>query len=161
MPSKSILELDEARRRLQQMTDDHRQLAELIGHLRKIRDNLTAMLTEAIAKLQEVLRPLDIQATLETREIGRDSFTADPSQSNVIWIGGKPIEEWLGARVGGSRCCSVCGGSECRTIEIGEDVYEAVPSEVIVRAALAAASQLVGASARECGGQCEPECCSD
>jgi hypothetical protein len=100
-------------------------------------------LQQAVAKLEQVLRPLGIETTFETREIDRDSFTADPSQSNRVWIAGKPIEEWLGARVASSPCCSVCGDSECRTIEMGKDVFEAVPSELIVKAALVAASELV------------------
>jgi hypothetical protein len=37
------------------------------------------------------------------------------------------MEEWLGARVGSSRCCSVCGESECRTVEVGAGAFEAVP----------------------------------
>ncbi|RMG26794.1 MAG: DUF2703 domain-containing protein [Armatimonadetes bacterium] len=118
-------------------------------------------LRQAVAKLKEVLRPLDIEITLETREIDRDSFIADPSESNRVWIAGKPIEEWLGARVASSPCCSVCGDSECRTIELGHDVFEAIPSELILKAALIAASELVGPSTRDSRGECTPECCSD
>lgn len=118
-------------------------------------------LQQAVATLEKVLQPLHIGITLETREIDRDSFTADPSQSNRVWIAGKPLEEWLGARVASSPCCSVCGESECRTIEVGHDVFEVIPSELIIKAALMAAAQLVGSSTPASTGERKPECCSD
>jgi hypothetical protein len=98
----------------------------------------------AVAKLKEVLRPLDIEPTLEAREIDEETFKADPSASNRVWIAGKPIEEWLVGRVGSSRCCSVCGDSECRTVEVEGAVFEAIPEELFLKAALVAASQLFG-----------------
>ena len=98
----------------------------------------------ALVKLKEILRPLDIEPILEIREIDTASFEADPFQSNRIWIADEPIENWLGARVASTPCCSVCGDSECRTIELGNEVFEAIPSELILKAALVAASQLVG-----------------
>ncbi len=73
----------------------------------------------AVGKLKAALGPLGIEPTLETREIDEQAFKADPSESNRIWIAGRPMEEWLGANVGRSRCCSVCGDSECRTVEVG------------------------------------------
>jgi len=118
-------------------------------------------LTEAVAKLKAALRPLGIEPTLETRDIDRESFKADPSQSNRVWIAGKPIEKWLGAGVSSSPCCSVCGDSECRTIEVGGNRFEAIPSELTLRAALLAASQLIGPSARASGRKCAPDCCPE
>ena len=118
-------------------------------------------LRQAVAKLEEALRPLGIEITFETREMDRNSFTADPSQSNRVWIAGKPIEEWLAARVGSSPCCSVCGDSECRTIELGQEVFEAIPPELVLKAALIAASELVGPGTPESPRQGKPECCSD
>lgn len=103
----------------------------------------------AVDKLEDVLRPLGIEPTLEIRAIDRAAFTADPSQSNRVWIAGKPIEEWLGARVASSPCCTVCGDSECRTIELENIVFEAIPSELILKAALIAASELVEPSIRD------------
>jgi hypothetical protein len=94
----------------------------------------------AISKLKEVLRPLGIEPTLEIREIGEKSFKASPSESNRIWIAGRPMEEWLGARVGSSRCCSVCGESECRTVEVGGTTFEAIPEKLFLKAALVALS---------------------
>jgi len=96
----------------------------------------------AVSKLKEALRPLGIEPTLEIREIDEKSFKANPSESNRIWIAGRPVEEWLGARVGSSRCCSVCGESECRTVEVGETSFEAIPEKLFLKAALVASSQL-------------------
>ena len=56
------------------------------------------------------------------------------------------MEEWLGARVGSSPCCSVCGTSECRTLEVGGATFETIPERLFLWAALAAASQALGGS---------------
>lgn len=109
----------------------------------------------AISKLKEALRPLDIEPTLETREIDEESFKADPSASNRIWIAGRPFEEWLGARVGGSRCCSVCGDSECRTVEMEGTVFEAIPEKLVLKAALIAAAQLLAPTSNALSSQDE------
>ena len=45
----------------------------------------------AIRKLKEALRPLGIEPTLETRGIDEESFKANPSESNRIWIAGRPM----------------------------------------------------------------------
>lgn len=97
----------------------------------------------AMATLREVLGPLDIEPVLETREIDDASFRKDPSLSNRIWVHDRPMEDWLGASVGRSRCCSVCGDAECRTVEIGGTTFETIPERVLVRAALIAAAQLL------------------
>jgi hypothetical protein len=97
----------------------------------------------AISKLEEALRPLGIEPTLEIREIDEKSFRANPSESNRVWIAGRPMEDWLGARVGSSRCCSVCGESECRTVEVGAATFEAIPENLFLKAALIASSQLL------------------
>ena len=97
----------------------------------------------ALSKLTEALRPLGIEPTLEIREINEDSFKAEPSESNRIWIAGRPMEDWLGASVGSSRCCSVCGESECRTLEVQGVTFEAIPEQLLLKAALAASSELL------------------
>ena len=98
---------------------------------------------QAVSKLKVTLRPLGIEPTLEVREIDERSFKANPSESNRIWIAGRPMEEWIGARVGSSRCCSVCGESECRTVEVEGTTFEAIPERLFLRAALIASSQLL------------------
>ena len=104
-------------------------------------------LQRAISKLKGVLRPLGIEPTVEIKEIDERSFRANPSESNRIWIAGRPMEEWLGARVGSSRCCSVCGESECRTVEVGAATFEAIPERLFLQAALVASSQLLDPTA--------------
>jgi hypothetical protein len=125
-----------------------------------------AALQRAVAKLKDVLRPLDLQPTLQASEIQEETFKANPSASNRIWIAGKSLEEWLSARVGSSHCCSVCGESECRTLEVEGTVFEAVPENVIIKAALIAAAQMIGpvseaASEKEDVPICRPTCCVD
>ena len=97
----------------------------------------------AFSKLKEALSPLGIKPTLETREINEKEFKGNPSESNRIWIAGRPMEEWLGASVGSSRCCSVCGESECRTVEVGGTTFEAIPEKLFLKAALVASSQML------------------
>jgi hypothetical protein len=97
----------------------------------------------AVGKLKEALRPLGIEPSLEIREIGEISFKATPSESNRIWIADRPMEEWLGATVGRSRCCSVCGDSECRPVEVGGTRFEAIPEKLFLKATLIASSQLL------------------
>lgn len=99
----------------------------------------------AIEKLKQSLRPLDIEPSLEIREIDEKSFKVNPSESNRIWIAGRPMEEWLGASVGSSPCCSVCGTSACRTVEVEGTTFETIPEKLFLKAALVAASQLVSA----------------
>src|SRR5512134_3243872 len=97
----------------------------------------------AIGKLKQSLRPLGIEPSLEIREIDESSFKAKPSESNRIWIAGRPMEEWLGASVGSSPCCSVCGTSERRTVEIDGIIFETIPEKLFLKAALLAASRLL------------------
>lgn len=101
----------------------------------------------AVSKLKEALGPLGIEPTLETREIDEESFKAKPFESNRIWIAGKPLEEWLSATIGSSRCCSVCGESDCRTMEADGASFEVIPESLIVRAALLASSKMLDPTA--------------
>jgi hypothetical protein len=100
-------------------------------------------LKAAVTKLSAALQPLGIEPVLETREIDENAFKAKTSESNRVWIAGKSIEEWLGADVGMSRCCSVCGESDCRTLEVGGRTYETIPEEQFIKAGLIAASQML------------------
>lgn len=100
--------------------------------------------TAAVATLEAALRPLGIRPVLETQAIDNTTFRAAPAESNRIWIGGRPLEEWLGARAGNSPCCEVCGDRPCRTVEIDGRTYEAIPEDLIVKAAVIAASRMLG-----------------
>lgn len=124
-------------------------------------------LEAAVDKLAVALRPLEIEPVLEARQIDEAEFKTDTSESNRVWIAGKPIEEWLGADVGMSRCCSVCGDSECRTLEVDGRTFETIQENQFIRAGLMAASQMIasasspekGATACSCAVE-ETEPCS-
>ena len=101
-----------------------------------------AELQRALSKLQAALRPLGIEPRLETQEIDEAAFRVEPLESNRIWIGGRPLEDWLGATAGRTRCCAACGDADCRTVEVGGRVFETIPENLIVRAALLAAAAI-------------------
>jgi len=112
----------------------------------------------AAAKLAVALRPLGIETVFDTQEIDEATFKANPSESNRVWIAGKPIEAWLGAEVGKSRCLSVCGDWNCRTLEVGGRTYETIPEELFIKAGLMAASQMIASASSSDGGA--TSCCS-
>ena len=114
-------------------------------------------LESAVAKLAASLRPLGIEPVLETQEIDEEAFKVNPSESNRVWIAGKPIEKWLDANIGMSRCCSVCGDSDCRTLEVGGRTYETIPEEQFIKAGLMAGSQMTSTSSE---GKESTSCCS-
>lgn len=97
----------------------------------------------AVERLRKSLESLGIEPVLEIREMDQRSFKASPSESNRIWIAGRPMEEWLGASVGSSPCCSVCGTSECRTVEVDGIAFEAIPERLFLKAALIASAHLL------------------
>ena len=101
---------------------------------------------QAVAKLERVLAPLDMAPELEVAEVDNATFQASPVESNRIWIAGRPMEDWLDAKVGSSRCCSVCGDADCRTVEVRGTTFEAIPERLILQAALVAAAELLGDS---------------
>lgn len=111
--------------------------------------NTQLQLHGAVEKLKLALVPLGIEPTLEEKTL-ECACAGDISQSNRIWIAGKPLEDWIGARVGQSNCpCDVCRNAECRTVEVGGAVFEAIPEDLIVRAALLAAADLIGPKTEE------------
>ncbi|MEM3587071.1 MAG: DUF2703 domain-containing protein [Candidatus Jordarchaeaceae archaeon] len=102
-------------------------------------------LNKAVSTLKQSLAPLGIEVILEKKGLSVSEFKKDPLQSNRIWINSHPLEDYIGGGVGQSPCCDVCGPSECRTLEIEGQAYETIPSEIIIQAGLAAASQLINA----------------
>lgn len=123
-------------------------------------------LQDALGTLKKVLAPLHLEPALETVELTEDAFKAQPVASNRILIGGKPLEQWLGGRAGSSPCCSVCGDAECRTVEIGEQVFEAIPVGLILKASLIAAAGMIepvsgGAAQQGELHSCGCSCCSE
>lgn len=102
-----------------------------------------AEVERAVVTLTEALRPLGIEPVLQTRAIDLATFREDPLESNRIWVAGRPLEAWVGAEVGATPCCSVCGDSPCRTVGVDGTSYEVVPERLLVRAAMIAAAGLV------------------
>ena len=97
----------------------------------------------AFNKLKRSLAEIDIQIRLEKEAIDFSTFTKDPLQSNRIWIGVKPFEDWIGAAVGKSQCSDECEGSECRTLIVDKKSYEKLPENLIIRAGLLAAAEIL------------------
>jgi hypothetical protein len=85
-------------------------------------------LEKAVNTLKQSLAPLEIEVIIEKQVIDSVTFANNVSESNRIWVDDKPIEEWLGAKVGRSLCCEVCGDAECRTVELEENIYETIPA---------------------------------
>ncbi len=97
---------------------------------------------QAVTRLNQELKPFQINVRLVKKAIDPASFNKDVLRSNQIVIAGKTLEEWLGAETGQSPCCEVCGNAECRTVEYDGKTHETIPSYLIVRAGLLAVSQL-------------------
>jgi Domain of unknown function (DUF2703) len=110
---------------------------------------------KAVAILDQALLPLGIRPELQITEIDQSTFRANPAQSNRITIADRTIEDWLGGHAGGSRCCSVCGDSDCRTVEVGGVSFETIPERLILQAALLASAALLDE-----GQDDTPSCCS-
>ena len=112
-------------------------------------------LEKAISTLKQSLITLGIEVVLEKDELSVAEFKKDPLQSNQIWLNDKPLEDWIGGKVNQSLCCDVCGPSECRTVGVGGEVYEIIPAELVIKAGLLAASQLISTETNEpcCEGE--------
>lgn len=110
-------------------------------------------ISKGVHSLKASLRPLGINVVLEEKSLNSQECTIDVSESNRIWIAGRPLEEWLGAEVGQSpcgSCCSVLGKNvECRTVSFSGETYEVIPAELIMKAGLLAASQIMRAPTPE------------
>lgn len=100
-------------------------------------------LGKAVSTLKQSLAPLGIEVIFEKEELSVTEFKIDPLQSNRIWINNRLLEDWIEGRVGHSPCCDVCGPNDCRTLEVEGKTYETIPAEIIIKAGLSAASQLV------------------
>jgi hypothetical protein len=100
-------------------------------------------LRKAVSTLKQSIATLGIEVILEKEELSVTEFKKDPFQSNRIWINNRLREDWIAGRVGHSPCCDVCGPHDCRTVEVEGQIYEKIPAEIIIKAGLSAASQLV------------------
>lgn len=94
-------------------------------------------------RLQKALSDLGFEVELAMDSLDSSTFEETPLESNRIWISGKSLEEWIGATVGKSQCCDACGDNQCRTISADGDTYESIPGDLILRAGLLAAAELL------------------
>jgi hypothetical protein len=110
-------------------------------------------ISKGVHSLRSSLQPLGINVILEEKSLSSKECAIDVSESNRIWLADRSLEEWLGAEVGQSlcgSCCSVLGKNvECRTVSYGGETYEVIPAELIVKAGLLAASQIMRAPSPE------------
>jgi hypothetical protein len=108
----------------------------------------------AFQRLSADMATVGLEVNLDEDIISKDKAAADMCQSNRIWIEGKPLETWLGAQVGESPCKGCCEemGSDvaCRTLIYEGETFEAVPADLIVKAAYAAASEILGRDIKPC-----------
>lgn len=104
---------------------------------------------KAAGVLGRALEPLGIEVVLDEAEISLQDFEREPLESNRILIGGRPIEEWLGATASQSPCCDVCGPNECRTVTVDGLTHEIVPAALIIRAGLLAAAALTAVASEQ------------
>ena len=96
-----------------------------------------------VLKLKNALAELDIEVELIEKAIDFQAFANNPLQSNSILVNGKLLEEWIGGETGKSKCCDVCGDSDCRTISFGENTFESIPENLVIKAGLLAAAELI------------------
>ena len=111
-------------------------------------------LEKAILTLKQSLTPLGIKVNLEKKALSEEEFKKDPLKSNQILLNDQPLEDWIRGEVGQSECCEVCE-DDCRTIEVEGEIYETIPAELIIKAGLLAATQLVDAKTNEPSCGCE------
>ena len=109
-------------------------------------------LNRGVETLQSALHPLGIKVTLNKKSMGSEC-AKNIIESNKILIAGRPLEEWLGAKIGTSACGSCCAklgeSVECRTTSVDGRTYEVIPAELIVKAGLKAASEIIVAPSTE------------
>ncbi len=136
--------------RWQRLVNEKGQTCERCGSTEK-------ELQEAVRSLKKSLGALGIEVVFEKKALDPETCAKDISQSNRIWIGERPLEQWLGAKVGKSLCgfcCGKLGGAvECRTVIVYGQTYETIPAELIIKAGLLAGSELLKAPS---GGSCCP-----
>jgi len=144
--------------RWQRLVDEHGETCERCGATESAVD-------DAVQMLKQSGKGLGIEVVLEKSTLDISTFKETPRESNRIWIGAKPLEDWLSATISESRCGSACEGENCRTLVVDGKAFEAIPSELIVKAGLLASAQLLeaeppnGCTATECQPQTASGCC--
>lgn len=122
-----------------------------------------AEVDKAVTVLRQSLALLGVEVALEKGELSVAQFARDTLQSNTIRINGRLLEDWLGATAGQSECCDVCGPNDCRTLEVDGEIHEVIPAELVVKAGLLAASQMLDSGTCTCSpaaSRPKNDCCS-
>lgn len=122
-----------------------------------------AEVDKAVTALRQSLALLGVEVVLEKGELTVEQFAQDTLQSNAIRINDRLLEDWVGGQTGQSLCCEVCGPNDCRTMAVEGEVFEVIPAELVVRAGLLAAAQMLGSGTCSCdSGEGQPEggCCA-
>lgn len=126
--------------RWQRLVDENNETCERCGTTEE-------ELEKAYNNLKQSLNLLGIKVILEKKALDPETCAKDISQSNRIWINGQTLEQWLDAEVGMSpceTCCDALGSDvECRTLIIDGKTYEVIPANLVIKAGLVAASQLL------------------
>lgn len=91
-----------------------------------------------LEKAVKALKSKGITVEFSKKKINKKEFDENTEKSNKIIINGKALESWLAAKTGSSTCCDTCGDSDCRTVEYRDKLYETIPKEIIIKAALIA-----------------------
>lgn len=100
-------------------------------------------LEKAVSRLKESIKPLGLNLKFNKEKLSVEEFKESPLESNKIIINDKPLEYWINGTVGESECCDVCGPTDCRTVTVNGDTYEEIPPELIIKAGLIAASNMI------------------
>ena len=100
-------------------------------------------LGNAVERLKNAFSPLGVKVELQKNELTLEEFKKDPIKSNKILFNGIPLEDLIEAKTGQSQCCDVCGDEECRTVEVGGELYETIPVDMIVNAGLIAGAKII------------------
>jgi hypothetical protein len=93
-------------------------------------------LDKAVFELSKKLTPMGIKVIFKKSELALEEFKKNPLESNRILFNNMSLESLISAETGQSKCCDVCGDSECRTLEINGESHEVITADVIIRAGL-------------------------
>ena len=104
---------------------------------------------KAYESLKTSLSSLGIQVVMKEEKAKAAACGMVISSSCGVTIAGKPLESWLGAEAGKSGCgsgkgCGAGGASQCASLVLAGKTYTVVPADLIVRAGLIAASEMIG-----------------
>ena len=98
----------------------------------------------SVSSHQAALSSMGINVQFKKETLDMATFKESPAESNRIWVAGRSLEYWLGAKTGQSQCCGVCGDSECRTVVVDGQTYETIPAKLITKVGLLAAAEMIG-----------------